>query len=203
MHYKKISRSLVSGAIAAVIAFQTLSPAISVLADETSDQPVPEETTEVTGEEIPEETAPAEDTELEQIPEETAQEEDTPDTPPVYVAQDAEDYIDKVAALTCPDTLIVAAAEELTAANAESAVSYNGTYVLSYSNIEAYNEAVTEAANQGLSYLTSDQITICGTPGFTENEPLNPNGTVKVGIIDTGSNNANEAVSVIGDDPAD
>ena len=202
MHYKKISRSLVSGAIAAAIAFQTLSPSISVLADETTDQPVPEETTEVT-EEMPEEIAPAEDTELEQIPEETDSEEDTPDTPPVYVALDAEDYIDKVAALTCPDTLIVAAAEELTAANAESAVAYNGTYVLSYGSIEAYNEAVTEAENQGLSYLTSDQITICGTPGFTENEPLNPDGTVKVAVIDTGSNNANEAVSVIGDDPSD
>ncbi len=202
MHNKKISKSLVSGAIAAAIAFQTLSPAISVLADETSDQPVPEETTEV-AEEMPEETAPAEDTELEQIPEETDSEEDTPDTPPVYVAQDAEDYIDKVAALTCPDTLIVAAAEELTAANAESVVEYNGTYVLSYGSIEAYNEAVTEAENQGLSYLTSDQITICGTPGFTANEPINPDGTVKVAVIDTGSNNANDAVSVIGDDPSD
>ena len=63
----------------------------------------------------------------------------------------------------------------------------------------------TEAPEPQPEYEFSDEdiFTLCGTYTDIAYETIDPAATVKVAVIDTGSNNANEAVSVISDDGSD
>ena len=54
-----------------------------------------------------------------------------------------------------------------------------------------------------LIYSKDGEFGICGESSVLNNVQINPDATTKIAIIDTGSDIANEAVSVISDDASD
>ena len=154
---------------------------------------------------LPEETVPVEETESIAPSEEidTTTEEEVAEIVNIDAASSADDYINKVAGFNGTDTLIISTTDEIASISADAAVYYEGAYVLSFSDSQACTDAITFASEAGYEYTTDEIFAICGNEVLFENEPLSANGTVKVAVIDTGSNNANEVVSVIGDNGSD
>lgn len=212
MRNRKIVKRITSGAIASVLALQGIVPTLTVLADESQpEEPVPvieiEESEPCDAEDTAYETEQVESA----VPEEEEYEEPATEEAPeeieelfiVEQAENAEDYLSKVSGLQGSDTLVIATSNEIDTTNADSAVYYDGTYVLSFSDVEAYSKSIGLAESSGYQYTTDDLMSICGYKADVAKEPLNANGSVKVAVIDTGSNNANETVSVLGDDGSD
>ena len=170
-----------------------------VAADETEETAVLPEVTET---EQPETEIVV--SEPEEIPEQENEViEETVDAFSVDLASDADDYINKVASLSGNDTLVISTTDEIMEIDAEAGVYYDGTYVLSFSDSQAYSDAINFAAESGYAYTADDLMIVCGNESLIANEALSQNGTTKVAVIDTGSNNANETVSVIGDSGSD
>ncbi len=183
MHKKKTISKVSAAGLAAILALQGFSPAIT-LADEEPDTP----------EQIPE------------ITEETSDPEEVTEDAPVYtdisVAEDPEDYIGKVSDLSEEDTLVISTTDEIAEIGADEGVYFEGSYTFTFSNEDAYNNAIEYAQESGYAIATDELFTVCGMTESDYFETLSGGG-LKVAVIDTGSNNANEAVSVIGDDGTD
>ena len=205
MRKKKMVRKITSGVIASLIALQGLAPAVTVLADESSqpEESIPvtepcesEDTTETT-EEVelvtPEEVVLDEPEETENIEQDEY----------IDTASDSDDYLKKISELQGSDVLVLCTADDISTDIANEAVYYEGVYVMSFQDSDSLNAAICFADESGYEYTTNEVVTICGEAGEVSNQALSHNGTKKVAVIDTGSNNANETVSVLGDDGSD
>jgi hypothetical protein len=172
-----------------------------------------EETTEPTASETSSETTPVvTETEPSQtdetIPEET---EPTETSEPVeetknniVFASSADEYYKLVAALPDGNRVVVDTTADLSYLNGASGVYYDGTYILMFDSQDTYNSGVQAIYDAGYDYLIDGTLSACGDySGFINYGSVNPGASVRVAVIDTGSNLANERYSVIGDDVAD
>lgn len=206
----KVISKVTAGAIATFIALQAFAPSLTVLADEIPDTEEPSEVLEIV------ETEPETEESEPEAPEtdELVIEEDLSEVPVIEIyeepaveqtfieVENADEYINAVSSLPGSDTLVISTSDELNI-DADAGIYYDGSYTLSFSDNQAYCDAASLADASGYEYTTDDLFIVCGTEASIANEPVNPNGSVKVAVIDTGSNNANETVSVLGDDGSD
>ncbi len=144
-------------------------------------------------------------TEQVEIPEETEEPVETVAEvmSPVVIAETSDEYYDAVAAL--PDgyqRVIVSTDADLTALEVAAGVYFDGTYILVFEDDATYVTAIQYLSDNGFEYFIDGVIGVCGSFGLSDAE-VNPDATVKIAVIDTGSNVANEAYSVVGDDTAD
>ena len=156
---------------------------------ETRAPPMETEETEVT------ETTPSETVETE--PEETENE------TVIVEASDNEEMLRLIADMPYGYRLIVRAPVDLTDVNVYLGVYFDGSYVLSFESQFDYDAAVSYFESEGIKYCEDGEFGICGGFGLINNAQINPDATTKIAIIDTGSDIANEAVSVISDDASD
>ncbi len=156
---------------------------------ETRAPPMETEETEVT------ETTPSETVETE--PEETENE------TVIVEASDNEEMLKLIADMPYGYRLIVRAPVDLTDVNVYLGVYFDGSYVLSFESQFDYDAAVSYFESEGIKYCEDGEFGICGDFGLINNAQINPDATTKIAIIDTGSDIANEAVSVISDDASD
>ena len=156
---------------------------------ETRAPPMETEETEVT------ETTPSETVETE--PEETENE------TVIVEASDNEEMLKLIADMPYGYRLIVRAPVDLTDVNVYLGVYFDGSYVLSFESQFDYDAAVSYFESEGIKYCEDGEFGICGGLGLINNAQINPDATTKIAIIDTGSDIANEAVSVISDDASD
>ena len=156
---------------------------------ETRAPPMETEETEVT------ETTPSETVETE--PEETENE------TVIVEASDNEEMLRLIADMPYGYRLIVRAPVDLTDVNVYLGVYFDGSYVLSFESQFDYDAAVSYFESEGIKYCEDGEFGICGSFGLINNAQINPDATTKIAIIDTGSDIANEAVSVISDDASD
>ena len=123
----------------------------------------------------------------------------------IVLANSAENYYKLVAAL--PDgykRLVVDTYADLSYLEVSSGVYFDGTYILVFNSNDTYNKALKTIQDKGYEYTLDGTLNICGTPdSFISNGNVNPSAKIKVAVIDTGSNLANEKYSVIGDDVTD
>lgn len=123
----------------------------------------------------------------------------------ISVANSSEDYFKLVAAL--PEgykRIVVDTYADLTAIEVEAGVYYDGTYILVFGNADTYAAGVQTISASGYEYLVDGTLSACsGFDNLVNNGSLNPSATIKVAVIDTGSNLANEKYSVIGNDASD
>ena len=156
---------------------------------ETRAPPMETEETEAT------ETTPSETVETE--PEETENE------TVIVEASDNEEMLKLIADMPYGYRLIVRAPVDLTDVNVYLGVYFDGSYVLSFESQFDYDAAVSYFESEGIKYCEDGEFGICGSFGLINNAQINPDATTKIAIIDTGSDIANEAVSVISDDASD
>ena len=122
----------------------------------------------------------------------------------IVFANSANEYYKLVAALPDGDRVVVDTNSDLSYLEGASGVYYDGTYILIFDTRDAYNEGVQAIYDAGYDYLIDGELSACGDFGGVINYgSLNPSASVKVAVIDTGSNLANEKYSVIGNDVAD
>ena len=97
--------------------------------------------------------------------------------------------------------LIVETEDTLDIENADG-VYFDGVYILSFTDDASYNDAIANFEANGIIYSVDGNLTVNGT-AFALQNVRKSNGGKRVAVIDTGSNNANEYYSVIGDDTSD
>ena len=173
-----------------------------------SEETQPEETETVISEtsETTETRAPPTETEeTETTSSETVETEpeETENEAVIVEASDNEDILRLFADIPYGYRLIVRAPVDLTDVNVYFGVYFDGSYVLSFESQFDYDAAVSYFESEGIEYSEDGEFGICGGSGLINNVQINPDATTKIAIIDTGSDIANEAVSVISDDASD
>ena len=123
----------------------------------------------------------------------------------IIAASSLDEYFKLVSELPeSSNRLIVETTADLSELNVTSGVYYDGTYILYFDNLDDYAYSMTVLSDNGYNYTVDGTIGLCGDfDEVVSNASINPNATVKVAVIDTGSNLANESYSVIGDDTSD
>lgn len=123
----------------------------------------------------------------------------------IIAASSLDEYFKLVSELPeSSNRLIVETTADLSELDVTSGVYYDGTYILYFDNLDDYAYSMTVLSDNGYNYTVDGTIGLCGDfDEVVSNASINPNATVKVAVIDTGSNLANESYSVIGDDTSD
>lgn len=117
---------------------------------------------------------------------------------------DADTYLDAMASMPSGDKLIVQTTDELSVLNADAGIYFDGTYILWFEDADDFDNAVDYVNAEGYKYSEDGDMGVCGNFNSVFSfGAINPNAKVKVAVIDTGSNLANEAYSVLGTDTAD
>lgn len=110
-------------------------------------------------------------------------------------------FVDMLKDLSDSRRVIVETEDEIEVENA-SALYFEGVYVISFTDEASYNDAIAYFEANGITYAVDGSMTVNGNVSYNAFKAKNANGK-KVAIIDTGSNNANEYYSVIGDNTSD
>lgn len=154
-------------------------------------------------------TVPAtEETVVEEMPAEATETTEVVEAAPVsniVFAESSEEYYKLVSELPSDASrLIVETSDDLSVINATNGVYFEGTYILCFDEQNEYISAIDFISESGYEYDIDGTLGLCGDfDGVVSDATINPNATVKVAVIDTGSNLANESYSVIGDDTSD
>ena len=123
----------------------------------------------------------------------------------IVFAKSADEYYKLISSL--PDgyqRVIVDTYEDLSVLDGADGVYYDGTYILVFNDSDSYTNAVKFIHDKGCEYAIDGTLSVCGNiDGIISYGSINPSAKVKVAVIDTGSNLANERYSVIGNDAAD
>lgn len=123
----------------------------------------------------------------------------------IVSAKSADEYYKLISSLSDDyQRIIVDTYADLTELEGVSGVYYDGTYILDFDDSDTYTNAVKVIHDAGYEYAIDGTLCVCGNvEGVISYGALNQNANVRVAVIDTGSNLANEKYSVIGDDVAD
>ena len=123
----------------------------------------------------------------------------------IIFAKSADEYYKLISSL--PEgyqRVIVDTYADLSSLAGADGVYYDGTYILVFNDSDSYSNAVKVIHDNGYEYAIDGTLSVCGNiDGIISYGSINPSAKVKVAVIDTGSNLANERYSVIGDDAAD
>ena len=84
-------------------------------------------------------------------------------------------------------------------------IDYGGSLVLSFGSKEEYDQALKELEKSKTGYSVDGSFTICSDVSSTNRKDIkiNPDAKTRIAVIDTGSDIANEKISVLGDDGSD
>ena len=172
---------------------------------ETSETSMTSETTKVTEETTTSETTIAETTTTEptEVTEPEVPEEVTISENSIQKAQTIDEYFKLIAELPEDYRIIVDTEKDLSEIKVADGVYYDGTYILCFSSDTEKASAINYLNSQGISYALDGELSICGHYTEVASGDLNPNAKIKVAVIDTGSNKANEKYSVLGDNGSD
>lgn len=146
----------------------------------------------------PEDTVPAETAE-EIVTASSAEERQT-----IVTASSSEEYFGLISDFPDMERVIVDTSEELSYLEVQYGIFYDGTYILGFEDHEELLKALKVLDDAGHGYAVDGTVGICGD----DIEPADSVQTdkaarVKVALIDTGSDLADESYSVTGDDPGD
>lgn len=193
-----IFKNIVAAGLSIAILATPMVSSFRTNADAETPETTISETTEISGT-----TAESSTTEVSETTTETSEtttEQTTATTSaPVQTAGDADAYIDEVSELPDSYRLIVSADTDTSALTGAAGVAYDGSCILTFTSETDYNAAIAYFDANAISYATDGEVSLCGDG--SEDVPtgtVSDNAAVKIAIIDTGSNVANESVSVLG-----
>ena len=122
----------------------------------------------------------------------------------IVTAGSSEEYFKLIADFPDFEKVIVDTYEDLSDLEVSYGIYFDGTYILGFERYEDLVKAVGKLFDMNVEYSLDGTVSVCGDTGETlKVGTVNPDADIKVAVIDTGSNLANESYSVIGDDAAD
>lgn len=121
----------------------------------------------------------------------------------IVIATSMEEFITYISGMI-GTKLIINTTANIDELEPDYGVYFEGTYVIGFADQSAYFNAVTYCANKGYEYSIDGDMEVCGEGDTPVLGTINPNASIKVAVIDTGSTLANEAYCVLdGDDGYD
>lgn len=173
------------------------------------DETVPSEETTVPTEET---TIPTEETTVPTTEETTTEPVEETTTEPieperwanmVYV-ESQDEFIESISNLPDSNRLIIITDDNIdNAFQIKSGVAFDGAYVVAVANQSELDEDVAFLNANGIDYARDGQIAINGSVSYSYSYAQRDANGVRVAVIDTGSNSADEIYSVIGEDGSD
>ena len=122
----------------------------------------------------------------------------------IITAVSSDEYFDLISCFPDCEKIIIDTYAELSFQGVLYGVYFDGTYIVGFENDECLYKAVEMLSKEGIEYSVDGTLTVCGD-GYVsvDDVSVNPAAKIRVAVIDTGSNLASEAYSVIGDDVSD
>lgn len=122
----------------------------------------------------------------------------------IVEASTAEEYFALISVFPDCERIIVDTYEDLSLTGVSYGVYFDGTYILGFESEKELSKAVETITGMGLDYSVDGTLSVCGyRSGLISYGRTDPDAKVRIAVIDTGSNLANESYSVIGDDVSD
>ena len=122
----------------------------------------------------------------------------------IIEAATSEEYFKLISDFPDCERIIVDTAEDLSVLKVSYGIYYDGTYILGFEDDEHYAAAVKSLSDMGCEYAEDGMVSICGDndelPGAYM---MATDASVRVAVIDTGSDLAGEKYTVTGDDAED
>lgn len=121
----------------------------------------------------------------------------------VYASSYGE-YFDLIAAFPNCERLIVDTSDDLSYLKVSYGVYFDGTYILGFEDDADLDEALNMLADTDCVYALDGTVGVCGDLDRPADDiKVKPDRTVRVAVIDTGSDLADEKYCVTGEDPED
>ena len=123
----------------------------------------------------------------------------------VKTAKNGKEFIKGVSKLPKKYRIAASTKKGMPKLSGAEGVDYGGSCVLSFQNKEDYEKALKDLEKKDIDYSVDGSVEICSAVGIAslKDIKINPDAKTKVAIIDTGSDLANEKISLLGDDGSD
>ena len=208
---KKKHIKLIRILLAVTLSFNQAFIYRSVYADETeetTETTVTESTAAETSEETPRETVRETTSETaNQSSEETVKEsvKEGISGDQVRSVKNAKEFVKGVSKLPRKYRIAAASRKGMPDFKGAEGVDYDGSCLISFKSKDDYEKALNDMEKKDINYSVDGDFDICSmkSASFSKDVKINPDAKTKVAIIDTGSDFANEKVSLLGDDGSD
>ena len=215
---KRKHTKLLQACLAAVIAVSQVFLYLPVSADETAEtaaettteitETETEQTTSASKKETPKETAEETDEEpCDETGEETSEE-----TTAEYKrkhritsAKNGKEFVKGVSRLSRKYRIAASTKKRMPDLSGADGVDYGGSCVLSFDSKADYDNALKELENKDIDYSLDGSVSICSSVDIPSRKDvkINPDAKTRIVMIDTGSEIANEKISLLEDDGSD
>ena len=120
-------------------------------------------------------------------------------------AHNGKDFVKGVSKLSKNYRIAASSKKGMPELSGAEGVDYGGSCVMSFKSKKEYDAALKELEKKNVDYTVDGSVGICAIDlkASGKEVKVNPNAKTKICIIDTGSNMANEKVSLLGDDGSD
>ena len=120
-------------------------------------------------------------------------------------ARNGKEFVKGVSKLPRKYRLTASSKKGMPKLNGAEGVNFGASYVLSFKSKDAYESAIKELEKKDIDYCKEASFGICTDECLTcsKDVKVNPEAKIKIAIIDTGSDIANEKISLLGDDGSD
>lgn len=204
---KRKHTKLLQGLLAAAIAMSQVFLYLPVFADETNETTA-EPTTEITETKTTETTTPESKPETsKETTEKTAKEtsESTKKKHRITSAKNGKDFVKGVSKLSRKYRIAASTKKGMPDLSGAEGVDYGGSCVLSFDNKADYEKALKELEKKKIDYTLDGSVGICSADDINcrKDVKINPDAKTRIVLIDTGSDIANEKVSLLEDDGSD
>ena len=180
-----------------------------VYADESVNETAVEstkETAQETTQETTQETKlePSEQTVTQTVPKTTESTKEK-QTENIETAKNGKDFVKRVSKLPRKYRLAASSKKRKPELKGAEGIDYGGSCVLSFDNKADYDAALKELEKQKVDYSIDANVGLCSHTYHLagKNVKINPDAKTRIAIIDTGSDLANEKISLLGDDGSD
>jgi len=168
---------------------------IESVASETAVAKITAETTEETAKEPTSET-------VKETKDETVRETTIDDS--VRSAKNGKEFVKGVSKLSRKYRIAASTKKGMPKIKGAEGVNYGGSCVLSFQSKDDYDKALKDLEKKDINYSLDGSVEICSAQSSSSKDvKINPDAKTKVAVIDTGSDIANEKISLLGDDGTD
>lgn len=123
----------------------------------------------------------------------------------VKKAKNGKEFVKGVSKLSKKYRIAASSKKGMPKLSGAEGIDYGGSCVLSFQSKEDYEKALKDLEKKDIDYCVDGSVEICsaGNTSVLKDIKINPDAKTKVTLIDTGSEIANEKISLLGDDGSD
>lgn len=135
---------------------------------------------------------------------ETTQEQESKPAEVIKPVKNGKEFVKGVSRLSRKYRIAASSKKGMPKISGAEGVDYGGSCVLSFKNKSDYDSAIKELKKKKIGYSVDGDFSLCGDQCKASFDvKINPHAKTKIAVIDTGSELANEKISLLGDDGKD